>query len=102
MERQWRGLGEPLTSDDKELERGKQIRRLERFIADLDRQLADNRDPRLMTLKLTAIRELTVLRNLTAEKTVSKEEEEIVDDFESAIKNLDAATLQSLHAHLKA
>ena len=101
LEARLRDIGRPLDGEDKELQRGIAIRKLQIYIQDLGKERATNTDPRLLTAQLAAQRELNALMELATDKKRDKDGIEVVDVFDAAISKLGPDAAVSLHSFLR-
>jgi hypothetical protein len=101
LEARLRDIGRPLDGEDKELQRGIAIRKLQIYIQDLGKERAVNTDPRLLTAQLAAQRELNALMELATDKKRDKDGTEVVDVFDAAISKLGPDAAVSLHTFLR-
>jgi hypothetical protein len=100
LEKRLRNIGKTLDGDDLELQRGIAIRQIQRYIQELTKERATNRDPKLLTAALAAQGKLTDLLDLTSDKKQKGSTSE-VDLFGAALSKLEPDTVVKLHEFLK-
>jgi hypothetical protein len=100
LESRLRDMGRSLDGEDKELQRGIAIRKMQILIQDLRKERVVNTDIKLLTAQLTAERELNALLELATDKKKDKEVG-AVDAFDAALSKLPAEATLALHTFLK-
>lgn len=99
IEAEWEREGQSLNAEGRERERGQIIARYNRLLADIETEIGNNPDPRLLAQKAGILKELVNLRGLAADrKDISTLKE--VDPFLEAVAALTPDRLVSLAAAL--
>jgi len=103
LKNDWRQMGKPLTSDDRELERGRLIASLDRLIQQIDDQLVGPGDNnRILTLKLNALDRRAKLLGLEYDKSqVAAEETAEADILETVGQKIDAMDPEKLEEMMR-
>lgn len=95
IEEEWEREGQALSTEGRERERGQVICRYNRLLADLETEIGNNPDPRLLAQKASILKELTSLRGLAADrKDIAATSEE--NPFLKAVAALTPDQLASL------
>ncbi len=102
LETDLRNTGKILNDSDKELARGRMIRQYQDSIQEIEEMLAIAPDPRLLTSKIAAQKELKELQGLGIDKKEVANEESDKDLFEKAINDLTPDQLEKLYRVLGA
>lgn len=99
IEAEWEREGQSLNAEGRERERGQIISRYNRLLADIETEIGNNPDPRLLAQKASILKELTSLRGLAADrKDITNLKE--TDPFLEAVQALTPDRLVSLAAAL--
>jgi hypothetical protein len=95
IETEWTTKGQPLDAEGKERERGRMISIYERLLADIEAEVGNNPDPRMLALKQSTIKSIIDLRGLMQDKKdVGKEKEE--DQWITKVNALSSESLLAL------
>ena len=95
IEAEWEREGQSLNAEGRERERGQIISRYNRLLSDIETEIGNNPDPRLLAQKAGILKELTNLRGLAADrKDIATLAE--ADPFLEAVAALTADKLASL------
>ena len=100
VEQEWVRSGQGLDAAGRERERGRTISQLQRQVSELETEIGNNPDPRLITLKLSAIDKLTKLMGLDGPNKAAEEKAD-ADPIAEAILNLSPQQTADLFAALK-
>lgn len=101
LENSWRDLGRPLSPEERELERGRQIAELERLRSQLEEAYIINKDPKFLTQKANVLERLAKLRGIEQEKPVSKDDKDPGTTLKDRIDQLPAARHRELLDRLR-
>lgn len=107
LKEDWKRMGKPLTSDDREMERGRLIAGLDRLIQQIDDQIIASGDgSKVLSLKLNAMEKRAKLLGLEFDKRQQAVEDEtaeasILETVEQRIEAMPSDMLEQMMARLE-
>jgi hypothetical protein len=107
LNEEWKRMGQPLTSAEREMQRGRYIAALDKTIQQIDDAVAlsgSGGDPRSLSLKMSAMEKKAKLLGLDLDRGSKAQEEEdtsLFDEVEQRINCLPTSKLEEMMAHLE-
>lgn len=100
LEREWNNLGKPLSESEHARERGKMIAKLTALLKEVEGAYAENRDSKLLSLRVNIEDKLTKLRGLESQRPTDDEAVDLSSVIERKLASLPEDQLKELNAFL--